>query len=228
MGGEPMDSFRSSLTQLQTDVLQEFFAREQRFVLTGRGALAGFHLGHRASQDLDLFARTPLDLDEGESVLRHAASAIGATAVSQRRFPHFRRWLLQRGDESTLVDLVLDLAPQVEREPMRRGTILVDSPREIIAGKLCALLGRGEIRDLVDLRALLLAGADLDQALADAASKDGGVDAATLAWLLDQLRIGPEAGIPGGVSALELEEFRIALVRDLRRRALPRNAQTDP
>jgi hypothetical protein len=34
----------SRLGRLQQDVLDAFFRQEQRFVLTGGGALAGFHL----------------------------------------------------------------------------------------------------------------------------------------------------------------------------------------
>jgi len=54
-----MDSFRG-LSPLQIDVLREFFTREQRFVLTGGGALVGFHLQHRSSDDLDLFTKPPV------------------------------------------------------------------------------------------------------------------------------------------------------------------------
>jgi hypothetical protein len=36
------------------------------------------------------------------------------------------------------------------------GIVAVDPPEEILANKLCALLGRAEIRDLVDVRALEL------------------------------------------------------------------------
>jgi hypothetical protein len=49
---------RSTLTQLQQDLLDAFFRREQRFFLTGGAALAGFFLGHRSTHDLDLFATT--------------------------------------------------------------------------------------------------------------------------------------------------------------------------
>jgi len=41
----------SRLTKLQTEVLGAFFSREQRFYLTGGGALAGYHLGHRETHD---------------------------------------------------------------------------------------------------------------------------------------------------------------------------------
>lgn len=111
--------------------------------------------------------------------------------------------------------------PNVDAHIDEHGAIRVHSLREIAANKLCALLGRGEIRDLVDLRAILERGLELRAVLADAERKDGGMSAAALAWVLDSLRIGSEAELPGGVSAGELERFRSDLVRRLRDLALP-------
>ncbi len=79
-----------------------------------------------------------------------------------------------------------------------------------------------EIRDLIDLRAILLRGLDLHEVIADAERKDGGVSAATLAWLVDGIKIGVDARLPG-VNAVELEAFRRDLVRRLRAEGLPPN-----
>jgi hypothetical protein len=95
-----------------------------------------------------------------------------------------------------------------------------DLLREIAANKVCALVGRGEIRDLVDLRAILDRGVDLATALTDAERKDGGVSAATLAWILDQVVIGAAVALPG-VTAADLDEFRRDLVVRLRTMARP-------
>jgi hypothetical protein len=60
-----MDSSpRSSLTPLQRDLLDAFFARERRFFLTGGAALAGFYFGHRTTDDLDFFTLPGTDLEE--------------------------------------------------------------------------------------------------------------------------------------------------------------------
>lgn len=45
----------SKLTALRREILDAFFQRERGFFLTGGAALAGFHLGHRTTDDLDLF-----------------------------------------------------------------------------------------------------------------------------------------------------------------------------
>ena len=50
---------------------------------------------------------------------------------------------------------------------------------------------------------------------------DGGVSAGALAWVLESLRIGGGADVAPGVTAQELEQFRLDLVQQLRRLALP-------
>lgn len=215
-----MDSSRG-LSSLQRELLQAFFKVERRFVLTGGGALVGFHLQHRTSDDVDLFAKPPVELADGRRALDAAALSLGADVEAVKTFPEYQRLLVRRGDESVVVDLVIDRAPDVDPAVEQRGDIRLHSLREIAANKVCALLGRGEIRDLVDLRAILQRGFDLQSVLADAAQKDGGVSAATLAWLLAELRIGAEAKIPGGIDAAELDRFRVELVQRLRRLALP-------
>lgn len=209
------------LSPLQRDLLRAFFARECRFVLTGGGALAGFHLGHRTSDDLDLFGKPPVALEDGVRAIHAAAAAVGATVVGLRTAVEFQRVLVERGDESVVVALVIDRAPDIDAPEDRHG-IRIHSKREIAANKVCALLGRGEVRDLIDLRALLASGLDLPTILADAERKDGGVAAATLAWVLDSVRIGPEASLPG-VSPGELDAFRRQLVVQLRAMAKPAN-----
>lgn len=214
-----MDS-SPGLSRLQSDLLREFFARERRFVLTGGGALVGFHLAHRRSDDLDLFTKPPNTLEEGRRALAAAADALGCTMQSLRTFPDFSRHLVQRGDERAIVDLVVDRAPDVDVPAQRADGIRIHSLREIAANKVCALLGRAEIRDLVDLTTILRRGLDLRGVLADAEAKDGGVSAASLAWILDQIRIAPGAKIPFA-DAAELEKDRVELVRRLRALGLP-------
>lgn len=66
-----------------------------------------------------------------------------------KTFPAFQRRIVRRGSESVVVDLVRDpTAGQLPKE--QRGPIRLDSLREILANKICALLGRSELRDLVD------------------------------------------------------------------------------
>jgi len=220
MAGEDKGSSPPSrLTRLQADLLQAFFAREQRFVLTGGAALAGFYFGHRDTEDLDFFARPGVDLHEASRALAAACSACGAQLESVQTFPDFRRWLARRATETCLVDLVVDRAPVIEPDKRLVGSIRIDALREIAANKICTVLGRAQIKDLVDLKFILGSGISLAAALEDAAKKDAGVDAATLAWILDQLSISPDARLPGGVDPVALDVFRRELVSSLQRLA---------
>ena len=58
--------------------------------------------------------------------------------------------MLTRGDESVVVDLVVERAPRLVSDKPSAGSIRLDPPEEIFANKLCALLGRAEVSDLVD------------------------------------------------------------------------------
>jgi predicted nucleotidyltransferase component of viral defense system len=218
------DSFppNERLSPLQRRLITEFFAREARFTLTGGAALAGYYFGHRETHDLDLFAEPGPDLEEAARVLQEAAVACGASLSPVRKSPTFSRFIAQRGDERCLVDLAIDSTERVDPEPRRFGAVRVDTLREIAANKLDALLGRSEIRDLVDLKAILEAGVDLGQAMRDAERKDAGADPATLAWVLDQITISQSARLPGGVASVELDAFRKEIVRRLRAIALER------
>lgn len=217
------DSSRPSrLTALQRDLLEQFFARETRFTLTGGAALAGYHLGHRDTRDLDLFSEPGPDLEDAARTLHAAAAACGASLESIRKTPSFARLLATRGAERCLVDLVIEPVQKVDAETRAFGAVRVDTLREIAANKIGALLGRSEIRDLVDLMVMSKAGVDLAQAMRDSERKDAGTDPATLAWVLDQIAIPLTAQLPGGASPSELDAFRTSFIRLLRALALER------
>ncbi|WP_437948162.1 nucleotidyl transferase AbiEii/AbiGii toxin family protein [Sorangium sp. So ce296] len=216
----------SQLSPLQADILAAFFRREQRFFLTGGAALAGFHLGHRRTADLDLFTTQDElgatgDLDAGDVALKAAAQEIGASVENIQTSPEFRRRLVKRGDDRVVVDLVLERAVQVRPEKQLIGGIRVDVPEEILANKLCTLLSRSEPRDLVDVHALKQYGLSVEAALPLAARKDGGLTPASLAWVLSQIEIPDDARVPGGISPAELRAFVEELISLLTRLAHP-------
>ena len=208
------------LSPLQEEVLLRFFRKTHSFFLTGGAALAAYHLGHRTTDDLDLFTSSA-DLDEGVSALQSLADEMGASIQALRTSPDFRRFLLAVGDEGVVVDLVRDRAPQIFAEKLDRDGVLVDPPGEILANKLCTLLSRGEVRDLVDVLFLERAGLRVEDALVPASSKDGGLTPAQLAWVLSQITVGPDARIPAGVTPDELRAFLEDLVSRLARLAYP-------
>jgi len=104
---------------------------------------------------------------------------------------------------------------------LEREGILVDPPEEILANKLCTLLSRGEVRGLVDVLLLERAGFSVESALSSAATKDGGLTAAQLAWVLSQISVGPDVRVPAGITPAELRVFLEGLVERLLRLAHP-------
>jgi len=208
-----------TLTDLQDQVLRRFFDRRDEFFLTGGAALVGFHLHHRVTHDLDFFTVAEA-IDEGERTLREIAESLSLDIETLRRSPDFRRFLLQGSSEGIVVDLVKDTSPQV-LEKMSIGRIVVDSPREILANKLCALLSRTEVRDLVDVARLEEAGFDLIATIDLAAQKDAGLTAGQLAWVLSSFPVGESDISEYGMSRKDLEDFRESLVRRLTAAAFP-------
>jgi hypothetical protein len=210
----------SRLTPLQRDLLEAFFQRESRFFLTGGAALAGYHLGHRETADLDLFTTSDL-LTSGQAALQGAVAALGLSIERLHTAPDFHRQLVRRGRDAVVVDLVHDRTPQGPQPKMGFGAIRVDPPNEILANKLCTLLSRAEIRDLVDVLALEKAGYRAEKALSLAMQKDGGLTPAQLAWVLSQITLGEDACIPGGLVVEELRAFVADLIARLTRLAFP-------
>jgi len=90
-----------------------------------------------------------------------------------------------------------------------------------MANKLCVLLSRSEIRDLVDVRALELAGYRLESALSAAVTKDKGLTPAQLGWVLSQIELGDDVNLPGDVSVEELRGYLAGLIVRLTHQAFP-------
>jgi hypothetical protein len=129
----------SLLSPFQKQVLEAFFAHENRFFLSGGGALAGFHLGHRRTEDLDLSTISD-SLDDGDRALAVAAADLKATVHQTQTTADFRRRIIRRGEEAVVVDLVRDRAAQGPDAKVNFGAVRVDPPEEILANKLCFVL----------------------------------------------------------------------------------------
>ncbi len=211
---------KSTLNNLQNEFLREFFARENRFYLTGGAALVGFYFGHRQTEDLDLFTLEN-EIENGFVIVKEVAKSLDATVESIITSPDFRRFLVKRGDEAVVVDLVREYVFQLETEKREINGIRIDSPEEILANKLCTLLSRSEIRDLVDVRELEKAGFDLENAFRVAAKKDTGLSPAQLAWVLHQIKFGDDAQLPNNISVDELRDYLSDLINRLKKFAYP-------
>ena len=216
----------NKLSPLQVRVIEALSDLDPPWTLTGGAALVGFHLHHRITRDLDLFLYGRSALDDYADRVIDTLRAAGIDAVSQQTGTAMHRLLVTEKGESTVLDLVADPVPTIEA-PVERSLggskIRVDSKHEILVNKLCTLVQRSEIRDLIDVRELLAQGGDLLRALSDAPKKDGGFSPLTLVWLLGQLSI-EAIGEAEGLTPEEtrgLEQFRDSLVATLSELTLP-------
>ena len=211
---------KSTLNNLQNEFLREFFSRESHFYLTGGAALVGFYFGHRKTEDLDLFTLEN-EIESGFAIVKDTAKTLDATVESIQTSPDFRRLLVTRGEEAVVVDLVREYVFQLEPEKREINGIRLDSPEEILANKLCTLLSRSEIRDLIDVRQLENAGFSLKNAFQVAAKKDKGLSPAQLAWVLNQIEFGDDAQLPIDISVDELRHYLRDLIDRLKKLAFP-------
>lgn len=211
----------STLNNLQNEFLAAFFKRESHFFLSGGAALVGFYFGHRETQDLDLFTLES-EIENGFRIVQEVASELNATVEAIQTAPDFRRLLVKRETEAIVVDLIREYVFQILLEKKIINGIRIDAPEEILANKLCALLSRSEIRDLIDVRELEKAGYDLENALEAAAKKDSGLTPAQLVWVLNQIELGNNLALPNGISVSELREYLENLISRLARISFPK------
>ena len=210
----------TSLTPLQRRILKALSGIDPPWTLTGGGALAGVYLGHRLTRDLDLFWRNRPDLGDLVRAAEAALAANGLDARPLRTAPSYAQLRVADQRDVCIVDLVAEpFGPiqgpfLVEIDGVGIG---VDTRHEILASKLAALLERSELRDLIDVKALLEAGEDFASALRDAPQKDAGFSALTLAWVLHGFDVRLAAGTlgVGDDDADSLVEFRDQLIERL-------------
>ncbi|HET6383697.1 MAG TPA: nucleotidyl transferase AbiEii/AbiGii toxin family protein [Armatimonadota bacterium] len=202
-----------ALTPLKRDFLKAFFDRGQPFFLTGGSALGIFYLQHRLSYDLDLFTTDEhIDWHVLDNETRSIAGAIGAQCETITAAPTFRRYDLTRGAEREIVDFVVEMVPQIDPEKERFDNLRVDTLREIMANKICTVIGRCEMKDLIDLFFLHRHGFDVRDHIAEANLKEGGLDPAMMSFILSQVVIDR---VPDYLIApLDLEDLR-SFVRGL-------------
>ena len=223
------------LTPLQRDFLYSFFAQPASapFALTGGTALAAFHLCHRVSEDVDLFAVAPLRDDElkycealdlGQRAALAAGLSIGATCEHRQPTILFYQVFLTRGDEPRLkIDMVRDPGP-LFGEVLNVEGIRVHSSLDIAVNKVTAILGRLAARDYVDLYFLLHAGFEFERLLELAKQKDFRLNEFYLGQAMQAVEKISPADMPKMLKPIDLDEmkrFFVALAEDLVRRINP-------
>ena len=197
-----------SLTPLKYDFLVSFFTKCRDFFLTGGSALSVFYYDHRFSYDLDFFTGKDIDWFFLEKLFISVSVEIKAEYKIITKAPFFHRYELKRNDYREVIDFVIDKVPQVDKEKNEFDIIIVDTLLEIGVNKICTLLSRTELKDLIDLYFLVKNGFDIKENVEKARQKDGGVEPAMISYLLSQFKNAqPPDYMIKTVSAAELEKF---------------------
>jgi len=217
---------QGKLSALQQRILVVLSTLRPSWTLTGRAALAGFHTKHRETRDLDLFFHHQRELGSLVGDATQALLSAGLAVLPVRSSATFAQLDVRIDAESTIIDLVADPTPVAEAGQeiaIDGATILVETPHQLLVNKLCALLSRSELRDLIDIRVLVESGADLSRALRDCPEQDAGFSPMTFAWGAQSLPLRRIAAAQGWTDAeIEaLEHFRRDLVERVMAAARP-------
>jgi hypothetical protein len=175
-----------TLYPFQDRVLQALSELETGFYLSGGTAASRGYLNHRFSDDLDLF------VDDDERFGLWAARVI--QELAQRRQwrsevslqeDRFVRLMLFEGETLLKIELINDVPARVGQ--VRRHPVLgrIDSPENILANKITALIDREEPKDLADIWGFCCRlNLSLVDALAGAQGKAAGIFPVDLARIL--------------------------------------------
>lgn len=139
-----------ALYNFQDEVLKLVFSEPSGFYLTGGTALSRFYLHHRYSDDLDFFSH---ELHGFPDMFRLIFSKIREKwqyVELEADARDFKRLRVSTRETSLKIDFVADRVARIGMPVLING-VYVDTVRNILGNKICAVLGRDEARDVGDL-----------------------------------------------------------------------------
>jgi len=209
------------LTPLQNKFLNEFFKLTSDFYLTGGTALSAFYLHHRYSEDLDLFTDKDDVFQKVDQPVNQACQKLNIESIPVRITTFFKHFQIGTVEESLTLHFSKDYTPHIT-PPIMADNIIVDSIIDITTNKICAALGRTEIKDLIDLYFLDQAGYTIADNFEAAQLKDGGLNYESLAYTLSQFEISEiPAFMIKPVTIAELQQFLESTIEWLIRKSAP-------
>jgi hypothetical protein len=201
-----MDPFHERLARVALSA-----AASYGFALAGGYAVQAHGFLDRPSADVDLFAEASAHFDFSQAVdtVIAAYQRDGLKADVEVRSLSFARLSVSTAEERAKVELGVDWR---KNEPILFAIGPVLHADDAVANKVCALFGRAEVRDYVDVAAILASGRYSEEALVHLATEhDPGFDPAWFAEALEAVDRLPDVlfapyGLdPEGVSALRTQ-----------------------
>ncbi len=142
--------YLNKLYPLQDAVLQIISAIPSKLYLTGGTALSRVYLGHRFSDDIDLFMNWDSEFQPETQKVFDALKKQFADIETPRQEENFARVFVKQGDVALKMEFVNDVgyhAGDFLQCPLYHK---VDNPQNILSNKLCAL-SREVGKDLADI-----------------------------------------------------------------------------
>jgi hypothetical protein len=174
------------LYPLQDEVLELLTRLDTGLYLTGGTASSRGYLAHRLSDDLDLFANDAgaFGLWADRLIQTLSEGPAWNLKVAQRE-KRFVRLFVERQQVPLKIELVNDVPSHIGEVRLHPVLGRLDSPENILANKISALVDREEPKDLADIWGFCCRmGLSLEAALENAHSKAAGIFPADVARLL--------------------------------------------
>jgi predicted nucleotidyltransferase component of viral defense system len=144
------------LYRLQDKFLGWWLSLKLPFYLTGGTALGRFYLNHRFSEDLDFFINNDAQYQHYIAEIKIKITSQFNVNIQQSLFTDdFTRFFITEDDVSLKIELVNDVSYYVG-VPFPYSFGYIDTPVNILANKLTALIGRDEPKDIFDIIQLAL------------------------------------------------------------------------
>lgn len=139
-----------SLYKLQDKILHTIKNELGSFYLTGGTALSRYYLNHRCSEDLDFFCHKE---DEFGTIVDDVVrSLVNSNMLDQDMVQKMRAYVrMFVGPSSELkIEFVYEKFAHVGDYKIVDG-IKIDNPKNILANKICCVVGRDEPKDVFDI-----------------------------------------------------------------------------
>lgn len=212
----------------QVEILKLFFATDfaKPFFLTGGTALSAFYLAHRESKDLDLFSLDEYDGFQLGGVIRDIARSVNARVATRVQSDTYNEIYLENKEKGWMQRIDF-----VREQPKRFGDVVdvegirVDSLENIGSNKILTVFGRLEIKDYIDLYAIVTQTKHtFDELFALAKQKDLGLNEFSFANVvanagIEQIEAWPR--LKRDVDKQGLYDFYAKLVQDLLMKVKP-------
>lgn len=174
------------LYPLQDAILSRIAVLRTGFYLTGGTAASRGYLGHRFSEDLDLFLNDSPDFGlMAGRIIAGMEQIEGFRVDTASRDDRFLRLFVSRGEATMKVEMVNDVPYRIGEPSSHPVLGLLDTPANILANKVSALIDRDEPKDLADIWGFRFRmGLSLNEAIENARGKAAGIFLPDLARLL--------------------------------------------